>query len=73
MNRETITSQSRWRLALTLATFIALAGLIYGLRKDIGGVIDNLGKVNAVALLLLILAQVFSHGVRLQKDVEGLV
>jgi hypothetical protein len=27
----------------------------------------------AVALLLLILAQVFSHGVRLQKDVEGLV
>lgn len=27
----------------------------------------------AVSLLLLILAQVFSHGVRLQKDVEGLV
>jgi hypothetical protein len=27
----------------------------------------------AVALLLLVLAQVFSHGVRLQKDVEGLV
>jgi hypothetical protein len=27
----------------------------------------------AIALLLLILAQVFSHGVRLQKDVEGLV
>jgi hypothetical protein len=27
----------------------------------------------AVALLLLILAQVFSYGVRLQKDVEGLV
>src|SRR5262249_36744275 len=27
----------------------------------------------AVSLLLLILAQVFSYGVRLQKDVEGLV
>jgi hypothetical protein len=27
----------------------------------------------AIALLLLILAQVFSYGVRLQKDVEGLV
>ena len=27
----------------------------------------------AVALLLLILAQVISYGVRLQKDVEGLV
>jgi putative heme transporter len=54
VNRETITSQSRWRLALTIITFIALAALIYGLRRDIGGVIDNLGKVNAIALLLLI-------------------
>jgi uncharacterized protein (TIRG00374 family) len=54
VNRETITRQSRWKLALTVITFTALAALIYGLRRDIGGVIDNLGKVNAVALLLLI-------------------
>jgi putative heme transporter len=46
--------RSKWRLALTAITFIALAVLIYGVRKDIGGVIDNLGKVNTLALLLLI-------------------
>lgn len=46
--------RSKWRLALTLATFVALAVLIYGVRKDIGGVIENLGKVNTLALLLII-------------------
>ncbi len=46
--------RSKWRMALTAVTFIALVVLIYGVRKDIGGVLDNLGKVNAVALLLLI-------------------
>lgn len=43
-----------WRTLLTVATFVALGILIYGLRKDIGGVIKNLGKVNALALLLII-------------------
>lgn len=43
-----------WRTLLTIATFIALGILIYGLRKDIGGVIKNLGKVNSFALLLII-------------------
>ena len=43
-----------WRTILTVATFIVLALLIYGLRKDIGGVIQNLGKVNTFALLLII-------------------
>ena len=46
--------RSKWRLALTIVTFAALAALIYGLRKDIGGVIENLGKVNALALLFII-------------------
>ena len=44
----------RLRLFLTIATFVALGIIIYGLRKDIGGVIKNLGKVNALALLLII-------------------
>lgn len=48
-----ITSRSKWRVALTTVTFVALAVLIYGVRKDIGGVIENLGKVNALALLLI--------------------
>jgi uncharacterized protein (TIRG00374 family) len=46
--------RSKWRLLLTLITFAALAVLIYGVRKDIGGVIENLGKVNTLALLLII-------------------
>ncbi len=46
--------RSKWRLYLTIATFIALAILIYSLRKQIGGVIDNLGRVNTLALLLII-------------------
>jgi uncharacterized protein (TIRG00374 family) len=46
--------RSRWRLILTVITFSALALLIYGIRDDIRGVIDNLGKVNALVLLFLI-------------------
>lgn len=43
-----------WRTIVTLATFAALIILIYSLRHDIGGVISNLGKVNTLALLLII-------------------
>jgi uncharacterized protein (TIRG00374 family) len=55
--------RSKWRVALTAVTFIALAVLIYGVRKDIGGVIDNLGKVNTLALLFLIPIQVINYDV----------
>jgi len=50
-----------WRTILTIATFVALAILIYGLRKDIGGVIKNLGRVNALALLLIIPFEVWNY------------
>jgi len=43
-----------WRVILTTATLVALAVLIYSLRKDIVQVVKNLGKVNALALLLMI-------------------
>lgn len=46
--------RSKWRGILTVVTFVALAILIYGVRKDIGGVIDNLKKVNAFALVFLL-------------------
>lgn len=46
--------RSKWRLGLTVLTFVALAVLIYGLRKDIGAVIQNLGRVNALVLLLIL-------------------
>ena len=53
--------RSKWRLALTLITFIALGILIYGVRKDIGGVIENLGKVNTFALLLIIPIELLNY------------
>jgi len=43
-----------WRAIITAATFVALAILIYGLRDDIRGVVNNLGRVNTLALLLMI-------------------
>jgi uncharacterized protein (TIRG00374 family) len=53
--------RSKWRLALTLITFVALGVLIYGVRKDIGGVIENLGKVNTLALLLIIPIELLNY------------
>jgi uncharacterized protein (TIRG00374 family) len=55
--------RSKWRLLLTLITFAALAGLIYGVRKDIGGVVENLGKVNTLALLLIIPIEALNYDV----------
>ncbi len=53
--------RSGWRFFLTLATFAALGLLIYGVRDDIGNVVDNLKKVNAAALLLLIPLQIVNY------------
>ncbi len=53
--------RSRWRLVLTIVTLLAMALLIYGLRHDIKDVINNLGKVNTTALLLLIPIQFLNY------------
>src|SRR4051812_24157243 len=55
--------RSKWRLALTIITFVVLAVLIYGVRKDIGNVIENLGKVNTFALLALIPLEVLNYDI----------
>jgi uncharacterized protein (TIRG00374 family) len=54
MSEDAKRSQSRWRLLLTIATFVGLAILIYSLRRQIGSVIKDLGKVNGWALLFMI-------------------
>lgn len=54
MRRSGAQPQSRWRLYLTIATFVALIILIYSLRRQIGDVIKDLGRVNAIALLAII-------------------
>jgi putative heme transporter len=64
MNEEPhLIKRSKWRVALTVVTFVALAILIYGVRKDIGGVVENLGKVNALALLFLIPIEALNYDV----------
>jgi len=54
MEAQNQAGRVNWRTLITLATFAALAVLIYSLRKDIGAVIKNLGDVNSIALLLMI-------------------
>jgi len=54
VNEEPQHPKSRWRLFLTVATFVALGILIYSLRHQIIEVIRDLGRVNAFALLLII-------------------
>lgn len=53
--------RSKWRAVLTAITFVALAILIYGVRKDIGGVIENLRKVNTLALLFIIPIELLNY------------
>ncbi|MBI2592432.1 flippase-like domain-containing protein [Candidatus Saccharibacteria bacterium] len=45
---------SKWRLYITIITFIALVVLVYGLRQQIADVIKELGRINVVALFLII-------------------
>ncbi|HEX5395234.1 MAG TPA: lysylphosphatidylglycerol synthase transmembrane domain-containing protein [Candidatus Saccharimonadales bacterium] len=52
---------ARWRLIITIATFVLLGLLIYGLRGAIADVLNNLGKVNATALLLMIPLQMLNY------------
>lgn len=53
--------QSKWRLFLTAATFVALIILVYSLRSQIAEVIKDLGKVNVLALLLILPLKVLNY------------
>lgn len=61
---------SKWRLYITIATFIALGILIYSLRKQIVDVIKELGRINTAALLFIIPLKIvnFDAYARLYKD-----
>jgi uncharacterized protein (TIRG00374 family) len=65
--------QSRWKLFLTIASFIALAILIYGVRHQIIKVIHNLRTVNIIALLLLIPLEMLNYDAytRLYRSLFG--
>ncbi len=44
-----------------MATIVIMAGLIFGLRQEIGDVISDLGRVNAFALLIIIPIEVLNY------------
>ncbi|HSX23849.1 MAG TPA: lysylphosphatidylglycerol synthase transmembrane domain-containing protein [Candidatus Saccharimonadales bacterium] len=46
--------QKRWKLALTVITLAALAFLVYAVRRQLADTLNNLGKVNTWAVLLII-------------------
>lgn len=62
--------KSRWRLYLTILTFVGLAVLIYSLRQQMSDVIKELGQINAIALLLIIPLKIinFDAYARLYRD-----
>jgi uncharacterized protein (TIRG00374 family) len=51
----------RWKTVLTYVTFAALGLMIYALRRQIADVIDNLGKVNTWALLLMVPLEMLNY------------
>lgn len=52
---------SKWRILLTIATLLALAGLIYALREQISETISNFGKVNSNILILMLFWQALNY------------
>lgn len=61
MNEEIQNRPSRLRTVITGLTVIVLLVLIYSLRKQIGSVVEELGRVNTWALLLIIPIEVWNY------------
>ncbi|MES2971505.1 MAG: lysylphosphatidylglycerol synthase transmembrane domain-containing protein [Patescibacteria group bacterium] len=53
--------RKRWKIALTLVTLAALAGTAYAVRGQIAETIQNFGKVNTWALLLVVPLEAFNY------------
>ncbi len=51
----------RWKLIITIATFVALGGLIYAVRDQIMDTITNFGEVNSGVLILMLFTQALSY------------
>lgn len=56
-----LSAKRRWRLILTLVTFVALAGLVFVLRRQILDTFRNLDDVNALVLPLMIVWQALNY------------
>lgn len=53
--------KKRWKLVLNVVTVVALVGLCYAIRHQIADTINNLTKVNAWALVLLLPIELWNY------------
>ena len=53
-------ARARWKIILNVGTIIDMDIAVYALRTQIADTIENLGKVNAYALFLMIPMQLFN-------------
>lgn len=51
----------RWKLVLNIATLVALALLVFAIRHDLADTVENLARVNAWLLLLLVPIQALNY------------
>ena len=66
--------KKRWKLVLNIVTVLALGAVVYASRHDVLATIDNLGKVNTWALLLMIPFSSNYHAqTRMYQDMFGVV
>ena len=50
-----------WKLILNVITFALLGGAIFLVRKDVGKALSDLGRINSIALLLMIPLQLLNY------------
>ncbi len=53
--------QNRWKMILTIVTFLALVGLAFAVRKQLKQTVDNLATVNAWWVLMVIPLELLNH------------
>lgn len=67
--------KQRWKLILNIVTVAALVVLVYAIRHQLASTFDNLAKVNAIALLLIIPIEIWNYHAqaKLYQGLFGLV
>lgn len=65
----------RWKLILNIVTVVGLVGLAYALRHQIADTLENIGKINIWALLLIIPIEFINYDVyaRMYRKLFGLL
>lgn len=72
---DTTWLRRRWKLILNLVTLVALLVLVYAIRHQLGTTIRDLGRVHAIALLLILPVELLNYHAqtKLYQGLFGLV